>query len=386
MIALLTGIGVLCLCAAAHPFTTYPLSLLLLRRLATPQAHARGPACQATTSELRCAICVCAYNEERVIEAKVRNLLDLRSRHPDLEILIYVDASTDRTAELLRPYSTQFNIHFSPERHGKTHGMNLLASRATAPILIFTDANVTMDLDCVADFQEHFRDPQIGCVCGSLVYTNHGESATASSGSLYWKFEEALKRLEVSTGSMMGADGSAFAIRRVLRLEPPDHIIDDMYVSLMVLVQGHRVIQASDARAFEESVTSSREEFNRKIRIACQAFNVHRLIWPQLRRLDRMTVYKYVSHKLMRWFTIYFLCVSAVAFDTALLLGGHPGLAAALPAAGAVAFALGWNGTVKPLAQLLDVLSAFVGTGLGVWRSLRGDRYQTWTPAASIRR
>jgi hypothetical protein len=26
-----------------------------------------------------------------------------------------------------------------------------------------------------------------------------------------------------------------------------------------------------------------------------------------------------------------------------------------------------------------------LGAGLGVWRSLRGERFQTWTPANSIR-
>lgn len=384
MIVLLTSLGLLLLWAALHPFTTYPLSLLLMRR--TSWASGRGTSGVQSATDATCAICVCAYNEERVIEAKIRNLLALRALHPSLEILVYVDASTDRTAEILRPYATQFELHFSPERRGKTYGMNLLASKARAPILIFTDANVTLDLQCVDDLWKYFRDPQVGCVCGSLTYTNPDDSVTASCGSLYWRFEEALKRLETSTGSMMGADGSLFAIRRSLRRPPPDHIIDDMYVSLMVLVQGYRVIQASDARAYEESVTSSREEFKRKVRIACQAFNVHRLIWPQLRRLDPLTVYKYVSHKLMRWFTIYFLVLSALACDAALLVSGHFHWAAALPGAAAAIICLGWMSAAKPLVQLLDVLSAFAGTGWGVWRSLRGDRFQTWTPAASIRR
>ncbi len=37
------------------------------------------------------------------------------------------------------------------------------------------------------------------------------------------------------------------------------------------------------------------------------------------------------------------------------------------------------------LATLRDVLSAFVATGDRVWRSLRGDRFQTWNPPASAR-
>ncbi|MBS0419377.1 MAG: glycosyltransferase [Proteobacteria bacterium] len=383
MILLLTAIGLLSFAVAIHPFTTYPLSLLLLRRVGRkhPAAQNLDPA-----EPLRCAICVCAYNEERAIEAKIRNLLALRARHPDLELLVYVDAATDRTAEILRAYTDRIDVHFSTERRGKTYGMNLLAAKATAPILIFSDANVTMDLHCVAQLQDHFRDPEIGCVCGNLIYTNNAESVTASSGSLYWKLEEALKRLEVESGSMMGADGSIFAVRRSLRLPPPDHIIDDMYVSLMVLVQGSRVVQASNARAFEESVPSGGEEFKRKIRIACQAFNVHRLIWPHMRRLDALNVYKYISHKLIRWFTIYFLALSAVALDAALWFAGHPALAAAMPALAVVICGLGWFGAARPFVQLIDVLAAFTGTGWGVWRSLRGERYQTWTPAASIRR
>jgi len=376
-------LGMLCLLAACHPFVTYPWSLIVLQAF-----HPAKRARTADTVEvpLNCAICVCAYNEVGVIARKVDNLLALRAREPGLEILIYVDGGVDGTAEILQRYASQIELHIGLERRGKTYGMNLLASKAQAPILIFTDANVLMDLDCVGDFRRYFADPEIGCVCGNLVYTNDGASATAASGSAYWRFEETIKKLEMESGSMMGADGSLFAIRRALHKPPPEHIIDDMYVSLMILCSGYRVIQASDALAYEESVVSAREEFRRKTRIACQAFNVHRLLWPQLRRLDGITLYKYVSHKLIRWFTIYLVVLAAMSFVAALIIAGHARIAVASIVCTAVVLLLGCISSMKPFAQLTGVVAAFTGTGLGVWRSLRGERYQIWTPAASIRK
>lgn len=376
-------VGILCLLAACHPFVTYPWSLIVLQALRPAKPpHAGG----IPDAQLNCAICVCAYNEERAIARKVENLLALQQREPGLEILIYVDGASDRTAEILRGYGSQFNLYIGTQRRGKTHGMNLLAAEARAPILIFTDANVLMDIDCVRDLRRYFADPEIGCVCGSLIYTNGGASTTASSGSAYWRFEQALKKLEMESGSMVGADGSIFAIRRLLHQPPPDHIIDDMYVSLMILCSGHRVIQASDALAYEESVVSAREEFKRKVRISCQSFNVHRLLWPQLRKLDGIMLYKYISHKLIRWFTIYLLAVAAVAFEAALIVAGHARIAVALIACIAAALLLGYLSSLRPFAQIAGILAALTGTGLGVWRSLRGERYQTWTPAASIRK
>lgn len=376
-------LGILCLLTACHPFITYPWSLIVLQVLRPAR---RSRSIETPDPALICAICVCAYNEEHAIARKIDNLLALRAREPGLEILVYVDGASDRTAEILREYGAQIDLHVAAQRHGKTHGMNLLAAKARAPILIFTDANVMMDMDCVRDFRRHFADPEIGCVCGNLIYTNGAASATAASGSAYWRFEEAIKRLEMESGSMMGADGSIFAIRRSLHQPPPEYIIDDLYVSLMILCSGYRVIQANDALAYEESVVSGREEFRRKIRIACQAFNVHRLIWPRLRKLDGITIYKYVSHKLIRWFTIYFLLLAGAAFEAALFVAGHARVGLALFACFGAVLLLGCVSPLKPFAQVAGVMAAFAGTGLGVWRSLRGERYQTWTPAASIRR
>lgn len=382
--AVLLFLGAVFFALAIHPFITYPLSLLLLRRL----QRRSGAVSESLREEFRgqFAVCVCAYNEEKVIQAKMQNLLALREREPGLEILVYVDAASDRTVELLRPYASQIHLHVSPRRYGKTHGMNLLAARARAQVLVFTDANVMLDADSLKNLRRYFGDPGVGCVCGNLIYTNGEESVTSATGSLYWRIEEKIKSLEEATGSVMGADGSLFAIRRALHHPPPDHIIDDMYVSFRILCDGYRIVQAKDVTAYEHSVTSAAEEFKRKSRIACQAFNVHRLLWPRLRRLDALTVYKYVSHKLLRWLSIYSLLFAGLLLEFGLIGAGLSQIAAAVAAVAILAVILGYRWGIPPFAQVTDILLSLAGAGLGIWKSLRGERYQTWAPAASIRK
>lgn len=377
-----------CLAIAAHPFTTYPLTLGLLRRFGRTgsgvMAVAGSPG--AATKRPRIAMLMCAYNEEQVIEAKVNNLLSLRAREPDLDILIYVDCGNDRTAEILSSYGDRIRVHVATERHGKTHGMNLLVKATDAEYLVFTDANVLVDAQALDRLREHFEDPSVGCVAGHIHFTNATESVTARSGSLYWRYEEWVKRLEGETGSVMGATGGLFAIRASLHEAPPDHIIDDMYVSFMTICKGYRVVQAEDFNGYEESVSAMHEEFRRKVRIACQAFNAHRLIWPELRRTGALTVYKYLSHKYLRWLTIYFLVAAVLFTELALFSIGAPVAAILLLALIALGGVAGHFMKMRPFVQMVDVLSAFLGTGLGVWRSVRGERFQTWTPAASIRK
>jgi cellulose synthase/poly-beta-1,6-N-acetylglucosamine synthase-like glycosyltransferase len=375
--------GLLFFALAVHPFTSFPLSLKLLRsRWLRPVTEDENHG-----HNLTFALCMCAYNEQAVIVKKAENLRALQKAMPGLEVYIYVDCSSDATAELLKPYMNEFHVHVSPERHGKTYGMNLLISQTKADILIFTDANVMLDVDTISRLRHYYADPQIGCVCGHLIYVNgDDEGHTAANGSLYWRLEEKIKQLESDTGSLMGADGSIFSIRRALHHPPPPDIIDDMYVSMNILCDGYRIVRADDVIAYEESVSVAHEEFRRKVRISCQAFNVHRLMWPRLRQLPARELYKYVSHKLIRWFVLYWLVLAALCFELALIGWGLWALALILPVLGIGALAAGFYLKAGPLAQVVDILYAFAATALGVWRSLRGDRFQTWSPAQSIRK
>lgn len=382
----MTGIELLA-CAAIfiaigmHPFITYPLSLAVLARLRPRTVAVRA----VTASKARVALCVCAYNEEKVIRAKIANMKTMRKAVPGLEILVYVDAASDRTADILREYESEMTVIVSLARHGKTYGMNALIQATDAEFIVFSDANVTFAPDAIPSLLARFVDPKVGCVCGHLIYTSANNSATAVTGSIYWRLEEVIKELETRTGSTIGADGSIFAIRRALHRPPPPDIIDDMYVSLSILCGGFRIVRANDALAFEAATTKAGDEFRRKVRISCQAFNVHRLLRPRLAELPLLDRYKYVSHKLLRWFTVYLLSAAGLCLVAGLaVMGAWLLLSLGILATVALLIIARLRPSGSP-GKIVDIVAALIATGLGVVQSLRGERFQVWTPPASAR-
>ncbi|MGE5779906.1 MAG: glycosyltransferase [Hyphomicrobiales bacterium] len=385
IVTFFAGLAVLAALPALWPFGPYQLSLLLARRLrrfppAPSPVHVRPV-------EDTFAICLCVYNEAAVIRDKVEDLLRLREAAGGaLEIAIYVDAASDGTAELLASYRDRIRLVVSPERRGKTHGMNLLVAGTTASIVMFTDANVRIDPSAVAVLRRYFSDSTIGCVCSDLTYVNAGESAVAAVGSTFWSFNEWSKGLETATGSVIGADGSLFAICRRYHRPVPKGLFDDIYVSLCVLLAGARVVRAPDLKAYETHSTRAGDEFRRKIRIACECMAVHFELWPELRRLDAWNLYRYLGHRLMRWVGGYGLFASAIYLfiATAAAFGPLPvTLATGLTA---LFYAAALHLGLRPVAASWNILLAFAGNAIGAWKALRGERMITWEPPASARR
>jgi cellulose synthase/poly-beta-1,6-N-acetylglucosamine synthase-like glycosyltransferase len=379
---LLLALCGLCALAVVYPYAIYPLILARLpQRPLRPVAPVPGK-----TPPLRLSLAFCAYNEAAVLPAKIENLQRLRKAEPALEILAYSDGSSDATADLLRAEESWLRVFASDERHGKSHGMNTLVQAAAGDVVVFTDANVMVDPAALAALQRSFADPAVGCVCGHLVYTNPDEGATAAVGSFYWRLEERIKALESRSGSTMGADGSIFAVRRRLYRPVPPDIIDDMFVSLSILCDGYRVVRDESVVAYERTATDSGDEFRRKVRIACQAFNCHRLLRPRLRQMAPLDRFKYASHKVVRWFGIYFLALGALAAVLWLLLQGLGLLALAGVVAAAALYGAGRAGVPRALAKVVEILRAMAATGIGLVKSRRGERFQTWELPTSSRR
>ena len=361
-----------------HPFISYPISLWLISKFRRQTLDVGRP------KPLTIDVVFCAYNEDKVIQRKLDNCVELTSKFPGLSAHCFSDGSSDRTPQIMAEYQDRIDVVVSHGRSGKSVGMNTLLARCKSDIVIFTDANSYIDPASITALEAYFADPKIGCVCGHLVHLNPNETATATASTKYWDFEQVVKGLEGLQGFAMGADGALFAIRRKLFSPVPSDIIDDMFTSMSIMCAGYRLVQAHDFIATERSVTSNSEEFRRKVRIACRAFNCHRLLWPRIRTLPLMAQYMYVSHKLLRWFSGLWIVVFATALFFALAQISY--VLAAIYALLGVAFCLLGKANMLGKANVLWTAAlSFLATSLGVWKSIRGERFATWAVASSAR-
>ncbi|MEQ1729611.1 MAG: hypothetical protein ABL982_14660, partial [Vicinamibacterales bacterium] len=147
-----------------------------------------------------------------------------------------------------------------------------------------------------------------------------GSSSVGDGVGAYWKYEKLLRRLESQVGSMLGATGAIYALRRSLwRPLPPGALLDDVLAPMRAVLSGHRVVFEPKAQAFDATAKDAEAETRRKIRTL--AGNVQ-ILWFEPRLLVPFlnpVWLQYVSHKVGRLLVPYALLV---LFTSSLALAG----------------------------------------------------------------
>jgi hypothetical protein len=342
---------------ALHAFVTYPLSLWALRAWRANREEVKW---LRPLSNTRFAICLYVNDETGLPREALQTACAIQASRPAVQVLLGVDGEVSGLPAALESLRGSVEVHATPLRRGKSHTMNMLAQRTPADVLVFANAGVSLDPQLLDKLDSHFADRAVGCVCATV---DAGSADGAAQG--YRRLDAWIQSLETDTGSALGANGSLFAVRAALYHAPPDHALHDMYVSLMVLCGGHRVVRAPDLHVRPVPRPTGETSFRTRRDIAYEALCVHRLMWSMLARLDGLTLYKYVSHKLMRWFSVYLL---ALALGCALVgeaIDGDWLPAIAFVLGGALLWTLGKRFRLPPFAQAFDALSALGGAGLG---------------------
>jgi cellulose synthase/poly-beta-1,6-N-acetylglucosamine synthase-like glycosyltransferase len=274
------------------------------------------------------SILIAAYNEEDVIKQKIESVYQTIYPTSRIEVLIGSDASIDKTNSIVNSLLGEYpNLKFFPftQRRGKGNVVNELYKNASGSILIFTDANVMLNKDTIFELVRYFKDEKVGLVDSQMLNTNLHPGGISFQERAYIAREVYIKHCEsVLWGTMMGPFGGCYAIRTdIYEPVPPNFLVDDFYVNMIVLEKGYKCVNNLEAKVYEDVSNNLTVEFKRKIRISTGNFqNLKRfshLLWHKTKGLS----FCFISHKTLRWTGPFFL---VSAFISNLVLAAYSSL------------------------------------------------------------
>jgi poly-beta-1,6-N-acetyl-D-glucosamine synthase len=244
---------------------------------------------------------IAAYNEESVIEEKIRNSLAIDYPKELFQVVIVTDGSADKTPEITKGYTgTGLKLLHQPERRGKMAAINRALPHASGEIIVFSDANNHYHADTILNLVRPFADPAVGATTGAKSIAK-GDGSLGASEGLYWKYESFIKKQESRSGSCTSAAGEVLAIRKNLYSPPPDHVInDDFYIAMQVLRKGYRLIYVPEARSSERVSPSATDEISRRTRINAGRFQAIAMAKDLLPFGSPLLVWQIFSHKFLR--------------------------------------------------------------------------------------
>lgn len=249
------------------------------------------------------SILIAAYNEEKDIQNKLENTLELDYPKDKIEILVGSDGSIDRTAEIVADFALKgIKIFDFNENRGKTAVQNDLVNESKNDILVFTDAASFLRKDSLKNLIRSFSDPNVGAVAGCMKFVSDDDNLTVQGQGLYWQYEMKLRELESSIGRLIGVDGPLYAVRKnnYIPLEP--QIISDLMTPLLVIKQGKKVVIDKNAIVYEVPTKKSQQEINTRRRIALRGlvgiFSDRQLLSPMNFPLLSIQIF---FHKILRW-------------------------------------------------------------------------------------
>ncbi|MBU1659614.1 glycosyltransferase family 2 protein [bacterium] len=205
------------------------------------------------------SIIVPCFNEEQVILASLKSIMD--QTYPNIEIIVIDDGSTDRTYALAQSLIFDDGHRslkvLSKKNGGKSRALNYAIQRSRGNLICSVDADSKLDKYAIELLVQHFKDPKVAAIAGSVNVINTDSFITK------------LQALEYIQGLNMVKNGQAF-LKLVNIIPGPlgmfrknamkevgyyahDTFAEDCDITLALIARGYKVDFEPDAISYTEA-------------------------------------------------------------------------------------------------------------------------------------
>jgi biofilm PGA synthesis N-glycosyltransferase PgaC len=213
------------------------------------------------------------YNEEKVIEEKIRNTSQFNYPKEKLDILLLDDYSKDKSRqiseEILKDLNYNARIIANEGGKGKARALNWIFPQIINDITLITDADALLEADALHQAVKHFKDPGIGGVTGKIVIISDKARISKSQEEAYRAFYDIWRKGESNLHSVSVCNGPLMCFRTELLQKikvDPDIYADDSDILFKIIRLGYRVVYEPEAVVYERVPLSMKGRIVQKMK------------------------------------------------------------------------------------------------------------------------
>lgn len=301
-------------------------------------------------------ILVPVYNEEAVIAAALRSLLELR--YPAFHVIVVDDGSTDgtfaRASEIAGRYGQTTVRVLRKTNGGKASALNLGIAAVSTPFVLCMDGDSRLHRDSLRFAMRHFVDPRVGAVAGNVKVVNRDNLWTRLQALEYIEGLNTVRRSQGFLRAVNIIPGPIGIFRREALLRAggydTDTYAEDADLTLKLLTAGWHI-------AYEERAIAYTEAPEHYLDLVKQRYRWTRGILQALRK--RVTWLGAPRRGMAVWLSLLVMLFEALLWPAMNVLGNLLFTLAAL-AAGVASGVLYW----WALLTLLDLAAALYAVGM----------------------
>jgi len=197
----------------------------------------------------RVSVIIPTYNEAKLIQKKLSNVLEQEYPRDKLEVIVVDSASTDETVEKVKEWRNKhldldLKLIQELERRGKANALNTALKHVSGEIVIITDVDsLWLTSNTLNELAKWFADPVVGAVS---CLKNPSKSGVVSIEEGYRHYYNILRLAESKAWSTPIFHGELAAFRKEL-LDTlggfsTDIGADDSYTATKIALMGYRAI------------------------------------------------------------------------------------------------------------------------------------------------
>jgi biofilm PGA synthesis N-glycosyltransferase PgaC len=372
------------ICIAFYTFFLYPFVLKFLAKFFSKPINEDS----AFTPEI--TVLIAAYNEEDYIEDAILSVENSNYPLDKIRILIGLDGSNDRTADIIRSLQKKYsNINFWEfPRSGKNFILNQLIEKIETDFVFFLDADLRIKTDSLQRLTAKFADKTVGGVMAAVNIIHESNENNDNAGrdgeTFYQKVETVIRECESNIFGNTNSLGTLYGVRRSnLTYQPNDKVCDDMFVVLYTSLCRKRFIFDRTIIVNEVRKKSLSAEMMRRVRLVAGGLSTVQSVWKLLLPNYGWSSLFLWSHKTLRYLSpliMIFLIISAIVLPESSLLK--------LPLVYSQLFfyclvVLGWISDkigikIKLLRMAIFIFTMNIGFLLGIIRYITGGQNSKW--------